>query len=146
MAVFGAAMAASSLLSGQLTKLLPVDIIILVAAACENAVLLALLLWVPDGAVVWPYYALAGAMALTNGIIKSQTPSVYAMIWTEGDEVAASSALQSLWESGASCLLYGLSGFLYPISQLVLVLVSLNLGTATLLWAWRIRDRASRFF
>ena len=75
-----------------------------------------------------------------------QVPAVYSLIWTSGDDLSGSSALQSLWESGAATILYGLSGIMYPVTQLVFVMATTTVGTLALLVAWRIKDKASRFW
>jgi len=145
MAVLGATMAMSSFSSAYLAKKIPVSVLILVTSLLETCILITLIAWQPTD-VIWVYYVIAGGFGVTNGIMKSQVPAVYSLIWTSGDDLAGSSALQSLWESGASTVLYGLSGVMYPVTQLVFVMATTTVGTATLLVAWRIRDKASRFW
>ena len=149
MALFGLMMAFSSMLSGQLAKCLSIVQIIVAANILENGVLISLFVWTPTQNAsdeIFIFYVIAAGMGFTNGVFKSQTPSVYSVIWTEPDEVAASSALQGLWEALAATILYGFSGIIYPISQLILVIVTLNLGTVTLVLAWRMKDRADRMW
>ena len=148
MAVLGAMMASGSYICSHLTKLLSIDKIIIFAAVIENIMFIILFSWTPytNDKNIWIYYTISGCFGFTNGIIKGQVPSMYSLIWSDKNDVAATSALQGLWEASASTILYSLAGIIYPISQLILVTISLNLGLILLLWAWKIKGTDKQYW
>merc|ERR1719427_742017 len=145
--VFGLLKAVGSFLSGQAAKKVSLSKILLFNTAAENLIILFLFLWKvpPENDQTAILYVTTAALGFGRGVFESQVPSCYSFMWPEGSRVAASSALYFASRATGSCIMFFLDGVLYPVAQLVVLVVSLNVGALLMVVALKIRDKDSRY-
>ena len=135
-----------SFLSGRAAKHVSLPKILLLNAVAENSIILLLFLWrvKPDHNQTATLYIASSALGHCRGVFESQVPSCYSFLWPHGGRVAATSALYFASRAAGSCLMFLLDGVLYPVAQLAILVVALNLGVLLMVLALKIKDEGSR--
>ena len=133
--------------SGKVLKYISTTLLFVVTMVIEIVIIILLLLWKPSTdaqSELWLYILIPIGIGLVQSPPTAQLGSIYGKFFVENKK--AGTALLGVWNPLGSAICFGLSGVLYPIDMVILVLVTGIVGTIFFVLAEHMIDKPNRKF
>ena len=111
----------------------------------ELATFIMLLFWQPSSNTIWEttvFFTVPFFLAICHASISSQIGSIYSKFFP--DNRKSGSSLQGIWNPLGSAIAYGLSGPLFPVHMIIMVMSVCLIGLVLYLVAEKIKNKSNR--